>query len=74
MHIKILYSIHATYGSVFIVLQDLDFFLTAQQCTTAPTSAATMNEMVQETTTEMAILVEHEDVAGSISVLPVEQQ
>ena len=52
----------------------LDFFLTAQQCTTAPTSAATMNEMAQEITTEMAILVEHDVVAVSESVLPVEQQ
>lgn len=47
--------------------------LTAQQCTAAPTSAATMNETAQEITTEMAISVEHEDVPVSESVLPVEQ-
>lgn len=52
----------------------MDFFLIAQQCTTTPTSAATMNEIAQEITTETAILVVHEDVAGSVSVLPVEQQ
>ena len=49
----------------------LGFFLTAQQCTAAPTSAATM---AQEITTEMAISVEHDVVAVSESVLPVEQQ
>ena len=52
----------------------LGFFFTAQQCTAAPTSAATMNEVAQEITTEMAILVEHDVVAVSESVLPVEQQ
>ena len=49
-------------------------YLTAQQCTAAPTSAATTNETAQEITTEMAILVKDADVTVSESVLPVKQQ